>query len=73
MLMFRRVILASSYRGGKACEHGISGPHADSSTPGSAVAQTLLHTMTISVGGEGDWLLNEISGFNVPVKRRSYR
>jgi hypothetical protein len=40
--------------------------------PGSAAAQSLLSLMENSPKGEDSWLLNEISSFNVPVKRRSF-
>ena len=43
-----------------------------SSTPGSAAAQALQALMLSSGGGEKKWLLDEISLFNVPVRRRSF-
>ena len=43
-----------------------------SSTKGSAAAQALRAVMLESDGGEQQWLLNEISGYNVPVKRRCF-
>ncbi len=43
-----------------------------SSTPGSAAAQALQARMINSAGGEEKWLLDEISLYNVPVKRRSF-
>ncbi len=43
-----------------------------SSTPGSAAAQTLNSIMHQSSEGVDNWLLHEISSFNVPVKRRCF-
>jgi len=43
-----------------------------SSTPGSSAAQALQDLMIASTGGEENWLLTEISTFNVPVKRRAF-
>ena len=43
-----------------------------SSTPGSAVAHALQALMRYSGGGEKKWLLDEISLFNVPVRRRCF-
>jgi hypothetical protein len=43
-----------------------------SSTQGSAAAQALLAMMLESDGGEQQWLLKEIAGHNVPVKRRCF-
>jgi hypothetical protein len=42
------------------------------STPGSSAAQALQDLFFSSTGGEAKWLLNEISLFNVPVKRRAF-
>jgi hypothetical protein len=42
-----------------------------SSSLGGAAAQTPLQIMTNSMGCEDNWLLSEISGFDVPVKSRS--
>ncbi len=43
-----------------------------SSTPGSAAAQALRSLMLNYAGGEGKWLLEEISLFNVLVRRRCF-
>ncbi len=43
-----------------------------SSTPGSAAAHALHALILESDGGEHLWLLNEIAGHNVPVKRRCF-
>jgi len=43
-----------------------------SSTPGSAAAQALQALMLNSAYGEKKWLMDEISLYNVPVKRRSF-
>ena len=43
-----------------------------STTPRSAAAQALKALMLDSGGGEKKWLLDEISLFNVPVRRRSF-
>ena len=43
-----------------------------STTPGNAAAQALNAIMLHSPEGEEKWLLNEISGFNVHVKRRCF-
>jgi hypothetical protein len=43
-----------------------------SSTPGSAAAQALQALMLYSGGREKKWLLDEISLFNVPVRRRCF-
>ena len=43
-----------------------------SSTPGSAAAQALQALMLYSEGGEEKWLLDEISLFKVPVRRRCF-
>ncbi len=43
-----------------------------SSTPGSAAAQALQALMRNSAGGEEKLLMDEISLFNVPVKRRKF-
>ncbi len=43
-----------------------------STTPGSSTAQALQDFMISSTGGEEKWLLNEISLFNVPFKRRAF-
>ena len=43
-----------------------------SSTPGSAAAHALQALMLYSEGGEKKWLLDEISLFNVHVRRRSF-
>jgi len=43
-----------------------------SAIPGSAAARDLKEIMQIAKGGEDSWLVNEISYFNVPVKRRSF-
>jgi hypothetical protein len=42
------------------------------STAGSAAAQALKSIMLHSIGGEEKWLLDEISNFNVPAKRRYF-
>jgi len=42
------------------------------STPGSSAAQALQDLMTKSMDGEEKWLLNEISLFDVPVKRKAF-
>ena len=41
------------------------------STPGSAAAKALLDLM-LRLTGEETWLLNEITSFNVPVKRMAF-
>ena len=43
-----------------------------SSITGSAAAQALKSIMLHSNGGEEKWLLDEISNFNIPVKRRCF-
>ena len=43
-----------------------------STTPRSAAAQALQALMMDSGGGEKKWLLDEISLFNVPIRRRSF-
>ena len=43
-----------------------------SSTHGSAAAHALQARMLYSGGGENNWLLDEISLFNVPVRRRCF-
>ncbi len=43
-----------------------------STTPGSATAHALNILMLHSPEGEENWLLKEISIFNVPVKRRCF-
>ncbi len=43
-----------------------------SSTPESAAAQALQALMFNSVGGEEKWLMDEITLFNGPVKRRKF-
>ena len=43
-----------------------------SSTPGSAAAHAPQALMLYSEGGEKKWLLDEISLFNVPVRRRCF-
>jgi hypothetical protein len=44
----------------------------ESTTPGSVAAQSLKTIMERAPEGEAKWLLNEISFFNVPVKRRMF-
>ncbi len=44
----------------------------ESMTPGSAAAQALKTIMERAPEGEAQWLLHEISFFNVPVKRRMF-
>ena len=43
-----------------------------SAIPGSAAARALKDIMELATGGEDNWLVNEISYCNVPVKRRSF-
>ncbi len=43
-----------------------------SSTHGSAASQALREIMLMAPGGKELWLLNEISSFNLPVKRHAF-